>query len=107
MFLITADATSLCWGTRYEEDIGQERSCEVVVESNLCATYQRCQRTQNAPVQTGPSAHTASYTTGAGSFPGVKRPERGADRPRPSATEVKETEWGCTFSPLIGLNGRF
>jgi len=31
-----------------------------------------------APVQTGPGAHPASYTTGIGSFPGVKRPVRGA-----------------------------
>jgi hypothetical protein len=33
MFLATADARSLCCGTQYEADIGQERSCEVVVES--------------------------------------------------------------------------
>jgi len=26
----------------------------------------------SAPVQTGPGAHPASYTKGAGSFPGVK-----------------------------------
>jgi hypothetical protein len=33
----------------------------------------------SAPVQTGPGAHPASCTKGTGSFPGVKRPGRGAD----------------------------
>jgi len=42
------------------------------------------------PVQTGPGAHPASYTMGTGSFPGVKRPERGVDQPQPSNAEVKE-----------------
>jgi hypothetical protein len=40
----------------------------------------------SAPVQT----HSASYTRGTGSFPGVKRPGRGVDHPLPSRTEVKE-----------------
>ena len=31
----------------------------------------------SAPVQTGPGSYPASYTMGTGSFPGVKRPERG------------------------------
>jgi len=44
----------------------------------------------SAPVQTGPGAHTASYTTGTGPFPGVKRPGRGVDHPLPSRAEVKE-----------------
>ena len=34
-----------------------------------------------APVQTGPGAHPAYSTMGTGSFPGVKRPERGVDHP--------------------------
>jgi hypothetical protein len=34
--------------------------------------------------------HPASYTMGTGSFPGVKRPGRGADHPPPSSTEVKK-----------------
>jgi hypothetical protein len=34
-----------------------------------------------AYVQTGPGAHPASCTMGTGSFPGVKRPGRGADHP--------------------------
>jgi len=33
----------------------------------------------SAPVQTDSGAHPASYTMGAGSFPGVKRPGRGVD----------------------------
>jgi len=42
------------------------------------------------PVQTGPGAHPPSYTIGTGSFPGVKRPGRGFDRPPSSSAEVKE-----------------
>ena len=37
----------------------------------------------SAPVQTGPGAYPASYTTVTGPFPGVKRPGRGADPPPP------------------------
>ena len=44
----------------------------------------------SAPVQTVSGAHPASYTVGTGSFPGVKRPERGVDHPLPSSAEVKE-----------------
>jgi hypothetical protein len=43
-----------------------------------------------AHVQTGPGAHPASCTMGNGSFPGVKRPGRGADHPFPSSAEVKK-----------------
>jgi len=44
----------------------------------------------SALVQTEPGAHPASYTMGTGSFPGVKRPERGADLPPSSSAKVKE-----------------
>ena len=44
--------------------------------------------TFSAPVQTGPGAPPASCTVGTGSFPGVKRPGRGADHPPPSSAEV-------------------
>ena len=37
----------------------------------------------SGPVQTGPGAYPASCTMGTGSFPGVKRPGRGADHPPP------------------------
>ena len=43
----------------------------------------------SAPVQTGPGAHPASYTTGTESFPGVKRPGQGVDHPPPSTAEVE------------------
>ena len=39
----------------------------------------------SAPVQTGPGAHPASYTTGTGSFPGIKQPRCGVDHLCPSA----------------------
>ena len=42
-----------------------------------------------APVQPAPGAHLASHTIGTGSFPGVKRPGRGADHPPPSSAEVE------------------
>ena len=35
----------------------------------------------SAPVQTGPGAHQASCKIGTGSFPGVKRLQRGVDNP--------------------------
>ena len=38
----------------------------------------------SAPVQTGPGAHPSCCTMDTGSFPGVKRPGRGADHPPPS-----------------------
>jgi hypothetical protein len=43
-----------------------------------------------AHVQTGPGVHPASCTMGTGSFPGVKRPGRGADHPPPSSAEVRK-----------------
>ena len=39
----------------------------------------------SAPVRTGTGANPASCTMGIGSFPGVKRPGLGADRPPPSS----------------------
>jgi hypothetical protein len=44
----------------------------------------------SAPVQTGPVAHTTSYTMGTGSFPGVRRPGRGVDKPAPLAPRLKK-----------------
>ena len=44
----------------------------------------------SCPPRPSPGAHPASYTMGTGSFPGVKRPERGVDHPPPSSAEVKE-----------------
>jgi hypothetical protein len=53
----------------------------------------------SARVQTGPGAHPASDTIGTGSFTGVKRPERGIDRPPPSSAEVKERVEIYLYSP--------
>jgi hypothetical protein len=44
----------------------------------------------SAPVQTGPGAHSASYTMGTWELPGVKRPGLGGDHPPISSAEVKE-----------------
>jgi hypothetical protein len=38
----------------------------------------------STPVQTDPRAHLATYTIGAGLFPGAKRPGSGVDNPPPS-----------------------
>jgi hypothetical protein len=43
-----------------------------------------------AQVQTGPEAHPASCTMGTGSFPGVKRPGRGAYHPPPCSAEIRK-----------------
>jgi hypothetical protein len=43
-----------------------------------------------AHVQTGPGTHPTSCTMGTESFPGVKRPGRGADHPPLSSAEVRK-----------------
>ena len=53
----------------------------------------------SASVQTGPGAHPTSYTMGIGSSPGVKRPGRSVDHPRPSSTEVEGRVELYVFSP--------
>jgi hypothetical protein len=53
----------------------------------------------SAPVQTGPGAYPASCTMGTGSFPGIKRPERGVDHPPPSSAKVKERVELYLYSP--------
>ena len=53
----------------------------------------------SAPVQTGPGAHPASYTVGTRSFPGAKRPGRGADHPPTSGAKVKERVELYFYSP--------
>jgi hypothetical protein len=52
-----------------------------------------------ALVQTGPGAHSASYTTGAGSLSGVKWPGRGVDHSLPSSAEVKVSVELDLYSP--------
>jgi hypothetical protein len=53
----------------------------------------------SAPVQTGPGAHPTSCTMGTGSFPGLKRPEHGADHPPHLALRLRK-EWSYTLLPL-------
>ena len=53
----------------------------------------------SAPVQTGPGAHPATCTMGTGSFPGVKRPGRGADHPSPSKRRGHERVGLYLYSP--------
>ena len=43
-----------------------------------------------APLQTGPGAHSTSYTMGTGSFPGVKQPVRGFNHPPYLASRMKK-----------------
>ena len=53
----------------------------------------------SALVENGHGAHTATYTMGTGSFPGVKRLGRGVDHPPPSSAEVKERVELYFYSP--------
>jgi hypothetical protein len=54
----------------------------------------------SAPVQTGPGAYPASCIMGTGSFPGVKRPGRGADHP--PLTSAGDSRI-CRAIPLLPL----
>ena len=53
----------------------------------------------SSSVQTGRGAHPTSCTIGTGSFPGVKRPGRGADHPRLSKRWGHERVGLYLFSP--------
>jgi hypothetical protein len=59
----------------------------------------------SAAVQTGPGAHPASCTTGTVSFPGVKRPGRGASHPIPSSCQGSRTGRATPLLPLLGPQG--
>jgi hypothetical protein len=56
-------------------------------------------------VQTGPEAHPASCTMGTGSFPGVKRPGRGANHPPLLAPRSGKSR--ALPLPLSGPSGLF
>jgi hypothetical protein len=60
----------------------------------------------STPIQTGRGAHSASYTMGTRSFPGVKWPGHGVDHPPPSTAEVKERVELYLYSP-VGLRDLF
>ena len=77
-------------------------------ERSRCSDWPRAGRcmdriplgaTLSSPVQTGPGAYPTSFTIGAVSFLGVKRPGRGADYPPPSCVEVKESLEVYLYSP--------
>jgi hypothetical protein len=53
----------------------------------------------SALVLTGPGNHSASYTMGTGSFPGLKRPGRGVDHLPTSTIEVKQRIELYLYSP--------
>jgi len=59
----------------------------------------RWERDFSALVQTGPGAHPASFTVGAGSFPSVKRLGRGVDNPPTSRVGAKERVELYLYSP--------
>ena len=59
----------------------------------------------SAPVQTGPAAYPASCAMGTGSFPGVKRPGRGADHPPPSKCRGHERVGLYISTNPLGLSG--
>ena len=58
----------------------------------------------SSPVQTVSGAHPTSYTIGAGSSPGVKRPGRGVDHPPHLALRLKK-KWSYTSTPPLDLRG--
>ena len=58
--------------------------------NSLLAGQSRDRIELSAPVQTGPRAHPASFTTGTGSFPRVLRPGRGVDNPSHLAPRIKK-----------------
>jgi hypothetical protein len=58
-----------------------------------------------AHVQTGPGAHPASLSMGTGSFPGVKRPGRGAALAPLLAPKSRWTDDGLLRSkPVVVIN---
>jgi hypothetical protein len=57
----------------------------------------------SAPVQTGPGAHSASYTMVTGFFPGIKRPGRGVHHPHLAPRLKKESSY--TSTPPLSLRG--
>jgi len=63
----------------------------------------------SATVQTGPGLYPVFYKMGTGSFPGVKRLERGVDRTLPSGAEVKERVELYLYPspPPMGFRGLF
>jgi len=57
----------------------------------------------SAPVQTGPGAHPAPCTMGAGSFPGVKSGRGVRLTPHPLLVSLVMKEYSHTSTPPMGL----
>jgi hypothetical protein len=68
------------WLRRYRDSLRAQRSGDQI---QVGARF-------SPPFQTGPEAHSTSYTMGTASYPGVKRPRRGVDHPTTSSAEVKK-----------------
>jgi hypothetical protein len=80
--------------------VGRDSSVGIATRYVLEGPRIESQQGEISPtVQTGPGTHPASYTTGTGSFPMVKRPGRGVDHPPPSSAEVKERVELYIYSP--------
>ena len=77
------------WLNRYNDSLRVGRSGDQIpVEARFSAL-----------VQTGPVAHPAACTVGAGSIPRVTRLRRGVDHPPSSSAEVKERAEVYLYSP--------
>jgi len=74
------DATGAGWLSPYSTSVRVGRSGDRIPVGAIFS----------APVHTGPGAHPASNTMGTGSFPGVKRPERGVDHQPHLAPRLKK-----------------
>ena len=73
-----------------ETSLGRDLSVGTATRYGLDGPGIELEATFSAPVQTGPGAHPASYTTGTGSLQGVKRPGRGVDHPPHLAPRLKK-----------------
>ena len=106
---ITYKAAILCVMKGWHSSVGiatRYRLDGPGIESRVAARF-------SAPVQTGPGAYQVSYTISTGSFPGVKRPGRGADHPPPSKCRGYESVGLYLYSasgsswPVIGRSFTF
>jgi len=71
-------------------NVGRENSVGTAARYGLSGAglESRWEARFHSPVQTDPGVHSAFYTMGTGSFPGVKRPGRGVEHPSQSSAEV-------------------
>ena len=77
------------WFSRYSDSLRAGRSGDRIP---VGASF-------SAPVQTGPETHSASYTMGTVSLPGVKRPGRDVDHSPPSSAKLNERVKLYLYSP--------